>query len=260
MATQQQPSPDQNRLAPTSGPGAPRPRSTAKGDMPAAVLNRYLVERDRQGRAEQFFRDHRAKEPIFRYKGRSLIATQTYPDAVADMLKVAQHRGWSKIRVAGDESFRREVWVQAKSLGMDVTGYRPRQRDRQAGGEVQERQQETAPARVQVGRTVDDRVKIASAVIRALVTDPQAQGRLIERAWTRATAHLERIRRAPDMGLCGRWIRTATAETVGPEGFRRRRPRRRKPEHSLQRNASPSLGALVPAWLRPHRTVQPTAP
>lgn len=201
MATRQQPSPDQNRLAPASGPDAPRPRSTAKGDMPAAVLDRYLVERDRQGRAEQFFRDHRAREPMFRDKGRSLIASQAYPDAVADMLKVAQHRGWSKIRVAGDESFRREVWVQAKSLGMDVAGYRPRLRDRQAGGEVQERQQETAsPARVRVGRTVDDRVKIASAVIRALVTDPQAQGRLIERAWTRATAHLERGRRPPDMG------------------------------------------------------------
>lgn len=111
MATRQQPSPDQNRLAPASGPDAPRPRSTAKGDMPAAVLDRYLVERDRQGRVAQFYRDHRATEPMFRDKGRSLIATQAYPDAVADMLKVARHRGWSKIRVAGDEAFRREVWV-----------------------------------------------------------------------------------------------------------------------------------------------------
>lgn len=200
MAPRQQPSPDQNRLAPATGPDTPRPRSTAKGDMPATVLERYLVERDRQGRAEQFFRDHRATEPMFRDKGRSLIATQAYPDAVADMLKVAQHRGWSKIRVAGDEAFRREVWVQAQALGMDVTGYRPRQRDRQAGGEIPERQQETASrARVLVGRTVDDRVKIASAVIRALVTDPQAQGRLLERAWVRAAAHLERLRRPPDM-------------------------------------------------------------
>lgn len=201
MATRQQSSSDQNRLAPATGPGAPRPRSTAKGDMPAAVLDRYLVERDRQGRAERFFRDHRATEPMFRDKGRSLIATQAYPDAVADMLKVAQHRGWSKIRVAGNEAFRREVWVQAHALGMDVTGYRPRQRDRQAGGEIPERRQETASrARVQVGRTVDDRVKVATTVIRALVADPQAQGRLIERAWTRAATHLERLQWPPDRG------------------------------------------------------------
>lgn len=200
MATQKPDRPDQNRVAPAAGPDAPRPRSTEKGDLPPALLDRYLVERDRQGRAERFFRDHRAREPMFRDRGRSLIATQAYPDAVADMLKVAQHRGWSKIRVGGDETFRREVWVQAQALALDVTGYRPRQRDRQAGGETQQRQKETtSPGRVQVGRTVNDRVKIASAVIRAMVADPQAQGRLIKHAWTRATAHLERIRRSPDM-------------------------------------------------------------
>ena len=200
MAPRQQPSPDQNRLAPATGTDTLRLRSTAKGDVPAAVLDRNLVERDRQGRAEQFFRDHRAREPMFRDKGRSLIAPQAYPDAVADMLKVAQHRGWSKIRVAGDEAFRREVWVQAQTLGVEVTGYRPRQRDRQAGGEIPEHQQEPASrARVRIGRTVDDRVRVAATVIRALVADPQAQGRLIERAWVRAAAHLERLRRPPDM-------------------------------------------------------------
>lgn len=202
MATEQQSRPDQNRLAPVSGPDAPRPRSTAKGDMPPAVLDRYLVERDRQGRAERFFRDHRAKEPMFRDKGRSLIAAQAYPDAVADMLKVAQHRGWSKTRVAGDEAFRREVWVQAQALGIEVKGYRPRQRDRQAGGEVQDRPKDTTSrAAVRIGQTVEERLKMAFAVVRALVADPQAQRRLIEHACTRAAARLERFRKSPEINL-----------------------------------------------------------
>lgn len=199
MEDQKQDRPDQNRVAPAAGPDAPRPRSTKKGDMPPALLDRYLVERDRQGRAERFFRDHRAQEPMFSDKGRSLIATQAYPDAVADMLKVARHRGWSKIRVAGDEAFRREVWIQAQALGLDVTGYRPRQRDRQAGGDSPDRKRETAsPAPVRVGRALDDRLRTASTVVRALVADPEAQGRLIERAWARAATHLERMRRPPD--------------------------------------------------------------
>lgn len=199
MAPSQHGRPDVNRLAPAAGPDAPRPRSIEKGDLPPALLDRYLVERDRQGRAERFFRDHRASEPMFRDKGRSLIATQAYPDAVTDMLKVARHRGWSKIRVAGDETFRREVWIQAQALGLDVTGYRPRQRDRQAGGEFPDRKTEpVSPAAVRVGQTLEDRLRTASTVVRALVADPQAQGRLIERAWTRAAPHLERMRGRAD--------------------------------------------------------------
>lgn len=189
-----------NRLASAMGSDGPRPRSTEKGDMPAALLDRYLVERDRQGRAERFFRDHRAREPMFRDTGRSLTTTQAYPDAVADMLKVARHRGWSTIRVVGDEAFRREVWVQSRALGLEVKGYRPRQRDRQAGGEAEGRDQaKPSPVHGRVGRTVEDRRKAASTVVRALVSDPEAQNRLIARAWTRAATHLDRFRPSPDL-------------------------------------------------------------
>lgn len=116
-----------NRLGPA--PSAERkPRSTAKGDLPEAVLDRYLIERDRQGRPERFFRDHRAAEPMFRDRGGSLVSAQAYPDAVADMLKIARHRGWNQVRVTGDPAFRREVWIQAQALGLEVRGHRPRAR------------------------------------------------------------------------------------------------------------------------------------
>lgn len=67
------------------------PTRTGKGDLPEAVLDRYLIERDRLGRPERFFREHRALEPMFRDRG--LVSARAYADAVADMLKIARHRG-----------------------------------------------------------------------------------------------------------------------------------------------------------------------
>ena len=165
-----------NRLGPAPGPAGSR-RSTAKGDVPEAVLDRYLVERDLRGRPERFFRDHRAAEPMFRDRGRSLVSNQAYPDAVIDMLKIARHRGWDQVRVSGDPAFRREVWIQAQALGMEVQGHRPRERDRQAAGEPR---RQTSP---DLGARLDR----AAVVVRALIDDPAAQARLMARALTRAT-------------------------------------------------------------------------
>lgn len=165
-----------NRVGPA--PSAERkPRSTAKGDLPEAVLDRYLIERDRQGRPERFFRDHRAAEPMFRDRGRSLVSSQAYPDAVADMLKIARHRGWDRIRVAGDPAFRREVWIQAQALGLEVSGHRPRERDRQAAGQ---------PPATRSNPELAERLARAAVVVARLVPDPAAQARLIARAWSRA--------------------------------------------------------------------------
>ncbi|ANC52758.1 hypothetical protein A4249_03180 [Brevundimonas sp. GW460-12-10-14-LB2] len=65
MATPNKRPAPSNRVAPDGEAGARRARSLDKGDVPPALLDRYLVERDRQGRAERFYRDHRAREPMF---------------------------------------------------------------------------------------------------------------------------------------------------------------------------------------------------
>lgn len=164
-----------NRLGPDRArPGQAAGRSTAKGDVPPALLDRYLIERDRQGRPEAFFRDQRAPEPAFRDHGRRLSTGQAYPDTVADMLKVARHRGWTRLRVDGDEAFRRDVWIQARAQGLEVAGYRPRARDRQAAGEP--------PPTPKARASLDQRLHRASVVIRGLVADPEVQRRLLDRA------------------------------------------------------------------------------
>lgn len=185
-------------------------RSTTKGEVPASLLDRYLIERDRQGRPERFYRDHRATDPMFRDEGKRLVTSQAYPDTVADMLRIAQHRGWTQVRVSGDEAFRREAWIQAKTIGMDVKGYQPRDRDRQSAGErfsPDRPDQPAAPSKP----SPEQRLKDAAVVVRRLVTDPAAQARLIERVYDRArqvipglSHHPRESRSQPERGNRGR--------------------------------------------------------
>lgn len=150
--------------------GEAKTRSTAKGDLPQAILDRYLIERDLRGRPERFYRDHRTPEPAFRDQGRRLSTDRAYPDTVADMLKVAQHRGWTRLKVDGDDAFRREVWIQGRAMGLDIKGYQPRDRDRQAAGQAANQ------------RPLEERLRMASAVIQNLIPDPEAQRRLLNHA------------------------------------------------------------------------------
>lgn len=162
--------------------GEAKTRSTTKGDLPQAILDRYLIERDLRGRPERFYRDHRTPDPAFRDQGRRLSTDRAYPDTVADMLKVAQHRGWTQLKVEGNEAFRREVWIQGRAMGLDIKGYQPLDRDRQAAGQP--------PSR----RPLEDRLRMASAVIRDLIPDPEARRRLLQHA---AAAAVARVRDRP---------------------------------------------------------------
>lgn len=168
-------------------------RSKIKGDVPISLLDRYLIERDRQGRPESFYRDHRATDPMFRDEGRKLVTRQAYPDAVSDMMKIARHRGWNQVRVSGDEGFRREAWIQGRTLGLDVKGYAPRDRDRQAANEPS---QDASPPKDKSSanptRSTQERLRAAAVVVRRLISDPAAQARLIERAYDRARGALAR--------------------------------------------------------------------
>lgn len=167
--------PAANRIGPDRArPGEAQTRSVAQGDVPQSLMDRYLIERDLRGRPERFYRDHRTPDPAFRDAGRRLTADRAYPDTVADMLKVAQHRGWARLKVEGEEAFRREVWVQARAMGIQVQGYRPRDRDREAAGLPHGRAQ------------LEQRLRMAATVLRTLIADPEAQQRLIAHAAARA--------------------------------------------------------------------------
>lgn len=156
--------PAESRLTP-AGPDR-APVSRRKGDLPSSILDRYLIEHDGRGRAERFFRDHRADQP----------------------------------------AFRREAWVQAQAMDIAVRGYRPTERDRQAGGaRIPVRDPDRprpADRPFAPSPPLEARIRLAAAAVQTLVVDPAARTRLLERAWARAAAHLERghtFRPPPDL-------------------------------------------------------------
>ena len=106
-----------------------RAASTARGDVPEALKRRYFTEEGRLATA--FFAGPGAKTAAFRDHGGRLSTHQVDPNTIRDMVAIAVHRGWRAIQVKGDDDFRREVWMEAQALGLEVRGYRPRQRDQQ---------------------------------------------------------------------------------------------------------------------------------
>nr|WP_312295589.1 LPD7 domain-containing protein [Brevundimonas diminuta] len=183
----------ENALSPAPGRARKEaPVSRRKGDLPEGLEAKYLVEHDRRGRAERFHRDNRGPEALFRDHGRRLTAREPYPDVVKDMLRIADHRGWREIVVSGDQAFRREVWVQAQALDLQVRGYRPREIDRQAAERKTPRKNED---RIRAETQASTRMAQVAVAVRTLVKDPAVQARLMQRAVARVIRHLDAGRR-----------------------------------------------------------------
>lgn len=101
--------------------------SVVRGDIPEALKRRYFSEDGRI--VTSFFAGPGAKVEAFRDHGGKLSTHQVEPATIRDMVAVAAHRGWRILQVRGDDDFRREVWMEARAAGLQVRGYRPRQRD-----------------------------------------------------------------------------------------------------------------------------------
>jgi len=186
----------------SSGPAL----STDVGDVPDALRRRFLTESGRLGRGLAYYPDATSLVPSFRDRGRELVATRSDPPTVRDLVMIAEHRGWSTIRVQGAQGFRRQAWLAGREMGLDVEGYRPSERDEQELARrlaARSRQGEREPARAAAPfetRRVrrDDlarpsqRFRIAEAIVRDRVSDPSAQARILAAARKRLASLLER--------------------------------------------------------------------
>lgn len=130
-----------------SSPSPSPSPSTTPGDIPAGVKARYLSEPARVGRSVDFYEGPGAKRAAFRDEGTRLSTDRTHPTLARDLAQVAAHRGWSTVRVRGEDEFRRQVWLEGQALGLEVKGYRPRERDRQELAQRREAQEARTQAR-----------------------------------------------------------------------------------------------------------------
>jgi hypothetical protein len=117
QATAQQPA---SREAPRSNDDASSTRWLPLGSPPETVRKRYL----RAG--NQYFLKDAPHKLAFEDIGPYLVTEHNRPDVVESMVDMARAKAWGRIRVSGHEQFRREVWVQATLLGIEVSGYEPK--------------------------------------------------------------------------------------------------------------------------------------
>lgn len=173
-------------------------RSTQAGDLPELLRRRYFVE-DR-GRTWRLFVDAQTRVATIEDRGRRLLSQRSDPNAVRDMLRIAEHRGWTALDARGAQSFRREAWLAGRTAGLEVRGYRPTERDLQdldrrvaAAERRAARDPNPAPRPPQPPREgALDPLRVVERVVRSRVADPTEQARLMTRARVRIADWLER--------------------------------------------------------------------
>lgn len=103
--------------------------SVTAGDLPPALRAKYFCEK--KGGMVGLHTDAKDAIPAIKDSGDKLATDRPSPSVVRDMIATAEHRGWDSIHVKGDADFRREVWLNGMAKGIEVTGYKPTERDLQ---------------------------------------------------------------------------------------------------------------------------------
>lgn len=110
--------------------GQPAPAAT----VPAAPEAVSLVVPEEVERAylhvgNRFYMPTNHKRVAFEDHGDKLKSAITDVQVTLSMVKIAEARGWTSIKVDGTPEFCREAWRQASLLGMKVDGYKPTELD-----------------------------------------------------------------------------------------------------------------------------------
>lgn len=91
--------------------------------VPDELKQRYLATEN------QFFFRNNKTQLAFEDRGKKIVTEHNDPEIAASLVVLAEAKGWGKIKVAGHEDFKREVWLQATLKGIEVTGYKPKEVD-----------------------------------------------------------------------------------------------------------------------------------
>ncbi len=93
--------------------------------IPEDVAARYKQD------GQKFLDANDPKKVAFVDKGNRMQTARSFDDkAVEDMVATADARGWSELKVSGDEGFRRKAWIEATARGIEVKGYEPTEKDK----------------------------------------------------------------------------------------------------------------------------------
>jgi hypothetical protein len=110
-------------------------RETAeKGAVPKSVGKKFI-----QADNTFYFRDAENRV-AFEDRGRKMVTDHNHPEVVSSMVDMAESKGWSKLKVAGHDDFKRQVWLEASMRGIEVSGFTPKDVDLAKLAELQQAQ------------------------------------------------------------------------------------------------------------------------
>src|SRR5471032_632706 len=68
-------------------------------------------------------------EPHFKDHGARLATPANDRNTAADMIAVAQAKGWGEIELKGSDEFKRNAWIEANLAGIVTKGFKPKEQD-----------------------------------------------------------------------------------------------------------------------------------
>jgi hypothetical protein len=105
-----------------------RRRNSVQGNAKVLTIPEYVKNSFRSLDGKYYFKDQK-HTLAFEDKGKSIV-TQHDDDRVAKaVVKMAEAKGWGDIKITGNETFRREVWLQAQIHNIKVKGFNPKESD-----------------------------------------------------------------------------------------------------------------------------------
>lgn len=95
---------------------------------PPELEQKFLIK---SVRGTDRYLNRESEQEAFRDTGSKIIVKPDARKLVAeDVAKLADTKGWSKVAVTGNATFRREVWKEASIRGIEVEGYKPTEQDK----------------------------------------------------------------------------------------------------------------------------------
>ena len=187
--------PDEVRPHAGHGPAQGREQNTveretnapdAKTPDPAEIARRQGI---RDALAEEFevkgdayrFRDGDRSVAVRETSSGKIVSSSNDPRAARAAAQIADANGHSAITVDGHRDFRREAWIEATARGLDVTGYKAQEVDRE---ESRRRAAERIVAERNVVEPADPGVRREPVA----EPEPSAARRAVEHAATAYTA------------------------------------------------------------------------
>jgi len=96
--------------------------------LSAALDNRFKISE--KGTKTVYSYSNDPDKIAFTEKSNKIIANdKDNPALIKSMLDVAESKGWESVTLIGSKAFKSETWIEAKSRGLEVSGYEPSEQD-----------------------------------------------------------------------------------------------------------------------------------